>query len=73
MANMKQHKQEAVELLFDLLHDEDMAPQAMITLGNLREPRARRAIEPFLRHPDAWVRQQAKRAVAKIDKAGKPS
>jgi hypothetical protein len=73
LAHMPQHQHEAVDVLCALLDDADVAPQALITLGKLRDPRAQRAIEPFLRHPDAWVCQQAQRAMAKIDKAGKPS
>lgn len=42
----------------------------MITLETMREPSAREAIEPFLDHEDPWVRDQARRALAKIEKAG---
>lgn len=74
LANMRRHREEAVELLLRLVHDEALATQAMITLGEMREPRARGVIEPFLDHDDPWVRGQAKRALAKIDKArGRPS
>jgi hypothetical protein len=73
LAHMPQHRHEAVDVLCALLDDADVAPQALITLGQLRDPRARGAIEPFCRHPDAWVRQQAQRAVAKMEKAGTPS
>lgn len=70
LANMKRHRGEAVELLLSLVHDEALATQAMITLGTMGEPSAREAIEPFLDHEDPWVRDQARRALAKIEKAG---
>src|SRR5262249_14407375 len=69
LCNMVAHREQAIEILMKLLDDEDLKVQAMIALGNLRILQARPKIEPFLRHSDSWVRQQAKRALLKIDKA----
>lgn len=60
---------QAVDVLVELLDDEEMAGHAVIGLGKLKAERARPHIERFLSHPKAWIRQEAKRALAKIDKA----
>lgn len=70
LANMRGHRDEAVELLLSLVHEEDLATQAMITLGAMREPRARKAVESFLDHEDPWVRDKARRALTRIENAG---
>jgi len=67
--NMQKHRNQAIQLLLDLLDDKDVRVQAMIALGNLRVKSAQIKIEAFLCDQDSWVRQQAKRALAKIDKA----
>lgn len=69
LCNMQEHRDQAIQLLLDLLRDKDVGVQAMIALGNLHVKRARAKIEAFLRDQDSWVRQEAKRALAKIDKA----
>jgi HEAT repeat protein len=69
LVGMRIHRNRAVAALMGFLDDKDLATQAVIALGNLRVPEARPRIEPFLKHPDPWVRQQTKRALAKIDKA----
>jgi len=66
---MKTHRDHAIAALMDFLEDEDLATQAVIALGNLRVREARPRIEPFLKHPDSWVRKEAERALAKIQKA----
>jgi hypothetical protein len=30
----------------------------------------RSQVEPFLKHPNAWVRKEAKKTIEEIDKAG---
>jgi hypothetical protein len=59
----------AVDVLIELLKDDEVAGHALIALGKLKSWKARPYIEPFLEHPKAWVRKEAKRALAKIDKA----
>ena len=75
LANMKLNRERAIAALIELLTDGDagVQNQSFITLGRLRVKEARHLIEPFLRSKDSWVRQQAKRALAKIDKAPAPS
>ncbi|MGH9243237.1 MAG: HEAT repeat domain-containing protein [Acidimicrobiales bacterium] len=59
----------AVDVLIGLLDDPDVEGHAVVALGNLRAESARDRIEPLLEHPKTWIRQEAKRALAKIDKA----
>jgi HEAT repeat protein len=67
LGNMKDPR--AVDVLIELLEDDEVAGHALIALGKQKDDRARQYIEPFLEHPKAWVRKEAKRALAKIDKA----
>jgi HEAT repeat protein len=59
----------AVDVLIELLDDEEVAGHALRPLGSLRAKKARRRVERFLTHDNAWIRQEARRALAKIDKA----
>ncbi len=68
LCNMREHREQAVHLLMDSLADDKIGVQAMIALGKLRVKKARVGIERFLKDLDPWVRQEAKRALAKIDK-----
>lgn len=54
--------------LIELLEDEDLAGYAIMALGKLKTKEARHAIERFLNHPKSWVRREAKKALARIDK-----
>ena len=67
LGNMKDPR--AVDVLIELLEDEEVAGHALLALGKLKSSKAKPYIEPFLGHPKAWVRKEAKRALAKIDKA----
>jgi HEAT repeat protein len=58
----------AIDVLIDLLQDEDVAGHALIALGRLKAGKARHYIEPFLNHSKSWIRKEANRALAKIDK-----
>lgn len=58
----------AVDALVDLLPDEEVAGHAVMALGKLRAPSARAALEPFLDHPKDWVRQEARKALASLDR-----
>lgn len=66
LANMKDPR--AVKVLRDLLADEEVAGHAVIGLGKLRAKEARAGIEPFLEHSKKWVRDEAKKALKKIDR-----
>ncbi len=59
----------AIPLLMELLNDPTVALQAINALGKLRAVEARPLIEPFLKHEKSWVRQAAKDAIQRIDKA----
>jgi HEAT repeat protein len=61
----------AFDVLVRLLGDETVAGHAVISLGNLRDQRARTALEPFLRHPKKWIRDEARKAVKKLGAAGR--
>ncbi len=70
LANMKDPR--AIDVLIELLGDEEVAGHALWAVRKLgkKAARARPDIAPFLSHPKTWVRNEAKRALAKIDKAG---
>jgi len=67
LGNMKNPR--AVDVLVELLEDDEAAGHAIIALGKLKAKKARSYIEPFLSHPQQWIRTEAKRALAKIDRA----
>lgn len=69
LAKIAKYRPQVEDLLIDLVSDPDVASSAVIALGKLKSQRARSAIEPFLQHPDSWVRDKARRALVKIDKA----
>ncbi len=68
LAKMEKEREGAIEVLRDLLSDE-VAPHAVTALGELRATEARAEIELFLRHDESWVRQEAKKALRKLDTA----
>ena len=59
----------AVDVLIELLDDDIMAGHAIIGLRKLKAKKARDRIEPFCSHETSWVRNEAKRAVAALEKA----
>ncbi len=69
LANTKHSR--AVEVLIELLDDEEVAGHALKALRKMAPPEARSAIERFVDHPKTWVRNEARRALAKIDKKAK--
>lgn len=58
------------DVLLNLLSDDEVVGHAVMALGKLRAKTARSRIEPLLNHPKPWVRKEAKKALASIDKAG---
>ena len=56
----------AVSLLIALLDDDEVAAHAVSALGTLKDSTARPALEPMLNHPNALVRREAKKALAKL-------
>ena len=57
----------SIEVLRSLLADfDDLGRYALAPLGRLKASEARSDIEPFLEHPQDWVRDDARRALAKL-------
>lgn len=69
LGNMKTSS--AQDVLIDLLEDDLVAGQAIIALGKLKSQKAYSKIERFSSHPKAWIRKEAKKALARIEKAKK--
>jgi len=67
LGNMKDPS--AQDVLIGLLDDNQITGHVIIALGKLKSEKARPAIEPFVSHPKAWVRKEAKKALLKIAKA----
>ena len=65
MGRMKNPK--AVEILVGLLGDEEVVGHALMALRKLNVAEARPFLLPFLKHPKAWVRREATKALNKID------
>jgi HEAT repeat protein len=65
LGNMKNPLAE--DKLIDLLEDDFVAGHAIIALGNLRSTKAYNVVRKFLIHPKSWVREEAKKALAKIE------
>jgi HEAT repeat protein len=53
-------------VLMKLLDDDDVSGHAVKALGKLKAPQARPALEPMLHDSRAWVRREAKKALAKL-------
>jgi HEAT repeat protein len=66
LGNMRHPR--STEVLVEMLDDEEMVGHALMGLRKLAPVEAREAIERFVDHPKTWVRNEARRAVAKIDK-----
>jgi HEAT repeat protein len=60
-------RKRAVDVLIESLADDDISGHAVMALGKLKVQRARPQIERALAyHPQAWVRKEAKKALAKL-------
>jgi HEAT repeats len=62
--------QRVIPVLLDLLKDDEVSGHAIMALGKLKPQAARPHVEPFLKHPNAWVRKEAAKTIEKIHKAG---
>jgi hypothetical protein len=58
----------AVDVLLEVLPDDQVTGHAIIALGKLRARRARSAIEPYCNSSRAWIRQEAKKALERINR-----
>ncbi len=61
------HDPRATDVLIEMLDDDDVAGHALLPLGRRRAHHARDKIVRFLTDERAWVRNDAKRALAKLD------
>lgn len=68
LSNVGANRDAAVALLREELRG-DIPAHAITALGNLRAIQARGETEPFVEHEDAWVRNEAKKALRKLDTA----
>jgi HEAT repeat protein len=66
LGRMKKARDRVLPVLLELLNDDKVAPYAVMGLGKLKALEARPAIEPFLAHTDSWVRNEARKALAKL-------
>ncbi len=66
LGNMREPR--AVDVLRRLLSDDEVAGHAVIALGNAHAKEAREDIESLLEHPKTWVRKEASKALAKLDR-----
>lgn len=62
-------RERALEVLLSLLDDPIVQGHAVIGLRHLNDEGARAALEGFVDHEKAWIRKEAKHALAKLDKA----
>jgi len=59
-------REDAVNVLLELLDDDDVDGQAVKALGKLKPKSARTALEGKLDDKRAWVRREARKALAKL-------
>jgi hypothetical protein len=64
----KMKNPQAVDLAIQLLNDEMVVGHALKALAKLKPQRARPYIEALVDHPKPWVRKEAARALAKLEK-----
>lgn len=59
----------AQDILIDLLEDDQVAGHAIMALGKLGSIKSFEKIERFANHPKTWVRNEAKKALLRIEKS----
>jgi hypothetical protein len=57
----------AVDVLIELLGDDEVAGHAVVALGKLKAQKARAHIERLTKHANPWVREEASKALARLD------
>lgn len=57
----------SIELLMALLDDEQTVGHAIMALGKLKAVSARGRLESLTRHPTKWVRDEARKALVRIE------
>lgn len=66
LGNMRGARDRVLSILIDLLDDPDVVGYAVMGLSKLKAPEARSALEQLRGHSEPWVRQEVKRALAKL-------
>jgi hypothetical protein len=71
LAKMKktENRKKAINILIKLLDDEEVVGHAIISLRKLKALEARSNIEPFLKYPITWIRNEAKKTIILFDKS----
>lgn len=64
----KKNSPHALEILIELLKDEDISINAMLSLGRIKSEKALPHLQEFLSHDDKWLRKEAERTIKKINK-----
>jgi HEAT repeat protein len=54
-------------ILISLLGDDQVCGQAIISLGKIGSKKAVSSIEKYLNHPKTWIRNEAKKAISRIE------
>jgi len=67
LKNMKGER--AIDTLISLVGDIEVTGHALLALGHLKASKARCLIEKYTTHPNTFWRNEAKKAIKKIDKA----
>ena len=65
----KLKSEKAIPILISLLDDEDVNGHVLVALGYYKKPMLIKYIEPFLTHKKKWIRNEAKSALKKIERA----
>jgi len=64
---------EVKKVLVKLLDDDDVAGHAVSALRRIGDPKMAKYIEPFTTHKMTWIRNEAKKAMQKFEKAKQAS
>jgi hypothetical protein len=68
LGNMKKNRNRVVPLLIELLRDPKVMGYAVMGLGKISAVETRPLIEPLLKHPDHWIREEARKTLRKFDR-----
>jgi hypothetical protein len=65
----KLKSERAIPVLISLLDDEDVNGHVVMALGYYKKPELKKYIEPFLTYKKTWIRNAAKSALKKMERA----
>ena len=66
LANLRDKR--VVDVLLELLIDDEVCGHAAIAVGKLRAKKAADPLRRLLHHPDSWVRKEAGKSLAKLER-----